>query len=158
MVRVIRMVAADDEHAETSQRVFCELNHFHRWCPAPPDHRIQHDHHCQPEVRRGQADDGHRASHVVGGRILPNRRVDADWQGDYQPDDDRHEAELNRYRQSTYYRLLYRDRLVAWLLSKGPHVLVIVGASRAAAIEDSAPAADLELDASDLARLDAATL
>jgi len=28
--------------------------------------------------------------------------------------------------------------VVAWLLAKGPHVLVIVGASRAASIEDSA--------------------
>ena len=47
--------------------------------------------------------------------------------------------------------------VVAWLLAKGPHVLVIVGASRAATIEDSARAADLELDASDLAQIDAVT-
>ncbi|MCZ6592023.1 MAG: aldo/keto reductase [Alphaproteobacteria bacterium] len=40
---------------------------------------------------------------------------------------------------------------VAWLLSKGPQVLVIVGASRAASIEDSARAAQLELDANDIA-------
>ena len=47
--------------------------------------------------------------------------------------------------------------VVAWLLAKGPHVLVIVGASRAASIEDSARAADFELDAGDRARIDAAT-
>ena len=33
-------------------------------------------------------------------------------------------------------------------------MIVIVGASRAASIEDSARAADLELDASDLAEID----
>ncbi|MDE0229641.1 MAG: aldo/keto reductase, partial [Spirochaetaceae bacterium] len=50
------------------------------------------------------------------------------------------------------------QRLVlAWLLAKGAHVLVIVGASRAATIEDSARAADLDLDAGDVARIDAAT-
>ena len=47
--------------------------------------------------------------------------------------------------------------VVAWLLAKGPHVVVIVGASRAASIEDSARAADFELDAGDRARIDAAT-
>ena len=47
--------------------------------------------------------------------------------------------------------------VVAWLLAKGPHVLVIVGASRAASIEDSARAAELELDAGDIAQIDAAT-
>ena len=47
--------------------------------------------------------------------------------------------------------------VVAWLLAKGPHVLVIVGASRTASIEDSARAAELELDAGDLAQIDAAT-
>jgi pyridoxine 4-dehydrogenase len=45
---------------------------------------------------------------------------------------------------------------VAWLLSRGPHVLVIVGASRAASIEDSARAAELELDADDIAHIDEA--
>ena len=45
---------------------------------------------------------------------------------------------------------------VAWLLSKGPQVLVIVGASRAASIEDSARAADLELDADHVAQIDEA--
>ena len=50
------------------------------------------------------------------------------------------------------------QRLVlAWLLAKGPHVLVIVGASRTATIADSARAADFELDAGDRARIDAAT-
>ena len=50
------------------------------------------------------------------------------------------------------------QRLVlAWLLAKGAHVLVIVGASRTATIEDSARAADLDLDAGDIARIDAAT-
>ena len=46
---------------------------------------------------------------------------------------------------------------VAWLLSKGPQVLVIVGASRAASIEDSARAAELELDAAHVARIDEAS-
>ena len=45
---------------------------------------------------------------------------------------------------------------VAWLLSKGPQVLVIVGASRAASIEDSARAAELELDAAHVAHIDEA--
>ena len=50
------------------------------------------------------------------------------------------------------------QRLVlAWLLAKGPQVLVIVGSSRAATIEDSAGAADLELDAGDVANIDAAS-
>ena len=50
------------------------------------------------------------------------------------------------------------QRLVlAWLLAKGPHVLVIVGASRTATIADSARAADFALDAGDRARIDAAT-
>ena len=47
--------------------------------------------------------------------------------------------------------------VVAWLLAKGPHVLVIVGASRTVTIEDSARAVDLELDAGDIAHIDAAT-
>ena len=47
--------------------------------------------------------------------------------------------------------------VVAWLLAKGPHVLVIVGASRAATIEDSARAADLKFDTGDVAQIDAAT-
>ena len=46
---------------------------------------------------------------------------------------------------------------VAWLLNKGPQVIVIVGASRAASIEDSARAADLELDADHIAQIDEAT-
>ena len=46
---------------------------------------------------------------------------------------------------------------VAWLLSKGPQVLVIVGASRAASIEDSARAAEFELDAAHVARIDEAS-
>ena len=46
---------------------------------------------------------------------------------------------------------------VAWLLSKGPQLIVIVGASRAASIEDSARAADLELDADHIAQIDEAT-
>ena len=47
--------------------------------------------------------------------------------------------------------------VVAWLLAKGPHVLVIVGASQTATIADSARAADFELDAGDRARTDPAT-
>ena len=46
---------------------------------------------------------------------------------------------------------------VAWLLSKGPQVIVIVGASRAASIENSARAAHLELDANHIAQIDEAT-
>ena len=46
---------------------------------------------------------------------------------------------------------------VAWLLNKGPQVIVIVGASRTASIEDSARAADLELDADHIAQIDEAT-
>ena len=42
---------------------------------------------------------------------------------------------------------------LAWLLTKGPHVLPIPGASREATIEDSAAAADLELSADELARI-----
>ena len=47
--------------------------------------------------------------------------------------------------------------VVAWLLAKGPHVVVIVGASRAATIEDSARAAELELSTGDIAQIDTAT-
>jgi aryl-alcohol dehydrogenase-like predicted oxidoreductase len=50
------------------------------------------------------------------------------------------------------------QRLVlAWLLAKGPHVLVIVGSSRAATIDDSARAADLDLTAADIAQINAAS-
>ena len=42
------------------------------------------------------------------GGILANRRVDADRQGYDEPDYDGHDTELNGYRQSTYYLLLYR--------------------------------------------------
>ena len=45
---------------------------------------------------------------------------------------------------------------LAWLLSKGPQVIVIVGASRAASIEDSARAAEFELDAGHIAQIDEA--
>ena len=48
----------------------------------------------------------------------------------------------------------HKRLVLAWLLSKGQHMIVIVGASRTASIEDSARAADLELDASDLAEID----
>ena len=40
------------------------------------------------------------APHVVGDRILANRRVDADGQRDHQPDDDCQDTKLNGYRQS----------------------------------------------------------
>ena len=46
---------------------------------------------------------------------------------------------------------------VAWLLSKGPQVIVIVGAARCASIEDSALAAELVLDAEAIAEIDEAT-
>ena len=46
---------------------------------------------------------------------------------------------------------------VAWLLSKGPQVIVIVGAARSASIEDSALAAELVLDAEAIAEIDEAT-
>ena len=75
-------------HPEIPQRVFRESNIFQRWRPAPPDGWEEQDHQSQPEVRRGQADDGDGAPRVVGGRILANRRVDADGQGDHQPDYD----------------------------------------------------------------------
>ena len=73
--------AGNEEHPEIPQRVFGERNQLHRWRPAPPDCRVDHDHNSQPEVRRCQADDGDGAPSVVGDRILANRRVDADWQG-----------------------------------------------------------------------------
>ncbi|WP_436497464.1 aldo/keto reductase [Actinokineospora sp. HUAS TT18] len=44
---------------------------------------------------------------------------------------------------------------LAWMLAKDPVVIPIPGSSRPASIEDSAAAAELELDAEDLARLDA---
>jgi aryl-alcohol dehydrogenase-like predicted oxidoreductase len=43
---------------------------------------------------------------------------------------------------------------LAWLLAQGPHVLPIPGASRVASIVDSLAAAELRLDATDLAALD----
>jgi aryl-alcohol dehydrogenase-like predicted oxidoreductase len=46
--------------------------------------------------------------------------------------------------------------VIAWLLSKGPQVIVIVGSSRTASIEDSARAADLELDADHIVQLEQA--
>ena len=47
---------------------------------------------------------------------------------------------------------------LAWLLARSPVVVPIPGASRPATIRDSAAAADLLLDPTDLARLDAAEL
>ncbi len=44
---------------------------------------------------------------------------------------------------------------LAWLLAKAPVVIPIPGARRAASIVDSAAAADLQLSADELARLDA---
>ena len=73
--------AGNDEHPQIPQRVFRERNQLHRRRPAPPDCREDNDHQGQPEVRRCQADDGDGASSIVGGCILTNRRVDADWQG-----------------------------------------------------------------------------
>ena len=97
----------NEEHAKIPQRVFLEENQLHRWRPAPPDCRVEHDHDCQPEVRRGQADDGDGAPCKVGGRILANRRVDADGQGDDEPDYDCHGTKLNGDWQSMYYPFLY---------------------------------------------------
>jgi aryl-alcohol dehydrogenase-like predicted oxidoreductase len=45
---------------------------------------------------------------------------------------------------------------LAWMLAKSPTVVPIPGASRPASIQDSVAAADLELTADELARLDAA--
>ena len=101
--------AGNDEHPEIAQRVFGESNQPHRRRPAPPDCRKDNDHQGQPEVRRCQADDGGGAPHIVGGRITANRRVDADWQGYHQPNDDCHDTQLKRHRQSSQYFLLYRN-------------------------------------------------
>ena len=84
------------------------MNQFHRRRPTPPDGRVYHDHNSQPEVRRGQADDGQGAPQVVGDGILANRRVDADRQGDHQSDDDGQDTQLESDRQSIKNRLLYR--------------------------------------------------
>ena len=65
------------------------------------------DHGGQPEVGRRQAEDGQRPPHVVAGRILADRRVDAHRHGDHQPDDDRHQAELNGHRQPLGDALLH---------------------------------------------------
>lgn len=43
---------------------------------------------------------------------------------------------------------------LAWLLSRGPHVLPIPGASRKESIEDSAQAADIELSSEELERIE----
>ncbi len=83
-------------------------NVFQRWGPAPPDGGVDHHHDGQPEVRRGQADDGQGAPRVVGERILAYRRVDAHRQRDHEPDDDGQQAKLNGDRQSGEYLLLYR--------------------------------------------------
>ena len=90
------------------RRVFCESNQPHRWRPAPPDGRVDHHHQGQPEVRRGQADDGDRAPQVVGGGILANRRVDTHRQRDHQPDEDGREPQLKGDWQSLYDLLLHR--------------------------------------------------
>ena len=87
--------AGNEEHREIAQRVFGERNQLRRGRPAPPDGREDNDHQGQPEVRRGQADDGQGAPCVVGGRILANRRVDADGQGYQERDDDGQDAQLN---------------------------------------------------------------
>lgn len=44
---------------------------------------------------------------------------------------------------------------LAWLLAKGPHIIVIPGATKIASIESSLRAASVQLDADDLAALDA---
>ena len=106
--------AGNEEHPEVPQWVFREWNQLQRRRLAPPDGRVDHHHHSQPEVRRCQADDGEGAPHVVGGRILANRRVDADGQGYHQPDYDCQKTKLNGYRQSGEYLLLYCQTATQW--------------------------------------------
>ncbi len=78
--------AGNEEHRQIPQWVFGEGNQLQRRRPAPPDGRVDHHHHAQPEVRRRQADDGKGAPRIVGDRILPNRRVDAHGQHDHEHD------------------------------------------------------------------------
>ena len=96
---VPRIRARDDQHPEIAQRVFGKRNPLHRRRPRPPERRVEHHHGCQPEVGRGQAEDGDRAPRVVGGGILAHCRVDADRQGQGQPDEDCQHTELDGYRQ-----------------------------------------------------------
>ena len=100
--------AGDEEPPEIPQRVFAERDVFQRWGPTPPDGGVDHHHDGQPEVRRGQADDGQGAPRVVGERILAYRRVDTHRQRDHEPNDDGQQAKLNGDRQSGEYLLLYR--------------------------------------------------
>ena len=98
--------AGDQEHAEVAQRVLDQRNEFHRWRPRPPDGRVDHHHGSQPEVGCRQPHDGDRPSHVVGGRVLAHRRVDAHRQGDDQSDEDGQQPELGGDRQSSQHALL----------------------------------------------------
>ena len=99
--------ARNQEHAQVSQRVFAEANQLDRWRPAPPDDRVEHDHHSKPEVGSRQADDCDRPAGVVADRILAHRRIDADGNGYQEADHDGQDAELKRYRQATDYLGLY---------------------------------------------------
>jgi len=47
---------------------------------------------------------------------------------------------------------------LAWVLSRGPHVVAIPGTKRIRYLEENAAAADLELTRADLDELDAAPL
>ena len=94
--------AGNEEPPEIPQRVLCERNQLQRGRPAPPDGGVDHHHHSQPEVRRGQTDDSQGAPQVVGDGILANRRVDADRQRDHEPDHDW----LNFFKEAENWREL----------------------------------------------------
>ena len=78
-----------------------EGDQLERGRPAPPDRRVDHHHHAQPEVGRRQADDGGRTAHVVADVVLPDRGVDAHRYSDNQADDDGEKPQLEGHRHAS---------------------------------------------------------
>ena len=62
--------------------------------PSPPDAGKDEDHEGQPEVGRGQPEDGDAAARVIAYAVLAHRRVDAHRQRDHQADEQRHRPQL----------------------------------------------------------------
>ena len=76
------------------QRILAEVEQSQRRRPAPPDAGKDEHHEGQPEVGRGQPEDGDAAARVIAQGVLTHRRVDAHRQRDQQADEQRGAPQL----------------------------------------------------------------
>ncbi len=84
-----------DEHTEVGEGVVANASEPQRRRPAPPDPWKDEDDRGQPEVGRGQSEDGEGAAHVVAQGVLLDCRVNPDGHSDQQTDEDRHQTQLD---------------------------------------------------------------